>query len=235
MKEDKLAITTNLNMPQDFDVDSYNAVHKCLRSKITLNNDVWGYYAGGWNAIMYRFLTVDESDKKFTGSINKSGGTPVPCERYIQERELFSFFVNGLATIESFCFAIYAIGSLVEPSAFSMSTERKRRNINPENTVRKFKKRYPNEQVTKELQKLVESDEFECWKEIRNVLAHRLSPGREVSVNLSFGGGNFQKSVTWNKVISIDENTTKIRRQWLANTLNRLLLAAKNFVFMQFP
>jgi hypothetical protein len=222
-------------MPQDFDVDSYNAVHKCLQSKITPNKDVWGCYAGGWNAITYRFLTVDESDKKFTESINKAGGAPVPCERYIQERELFSFFVNGLATIESFCFAIYAIGVLVGPSKFSMSTQRKLSNITPKNTVRKFKKGYPNEQVTKELQKLVESDEFECWKDIRNVLAHRLAPSRLIKKNLSMGRRDSQLSTFWYNGIPLDANTTSLPRKWLVSTLNRLMLAAKNFVVKQFP
>ena len=170
--------TVGIVMPKDFEATAYESVHARINANQNTESDTWQQYAGAWNAVAYRFLSVTESDKMFTKSIKRYGDAPKQPERYYQERELFSFFVNGLATIESLCYGLFAIGSMLNPQEFPTNTAKDLRLISPERTAGQFAKAFQGEGITFALQHLIATQEFRDWKEIRNVLAHRTSPGR---------------------------------------------------------
>src|SRR4051812_46965066 len=93
--------TVGLEMPDDFPVDAYNAVHARVSPKREPRPAAWPEWASAWNAVAYRFQSCVEHAAAFTKSIRQHGDAPAPPTRYIQERELFNFFTNGLAAIES--------------------------------------------------------------------------------------------------------------------------------------
>lgn len=215
-------------MPKDFAVEPYCAIRSLINTKINSHPDSWTQFAGSWNAVAIRFLSCVEHDVKFTESIKKAGNSPPHPERYFQERELFGFFVTGLSTIESFCYGLYAIGSILKPLDFPFQKPKDMKNVTPEDTFERFKNKYKGEKITLALNQLIDSSEYKEWKEIRNILAHRIAPGRSFH-----HGGSHHGETLWIKGIQIDNNTTVSRRKWLAKTFSNILQEAKDFTDSQ--
>src|SRR4030095_3646238 len=227
-------ITTGLKMPSDFAIGTYNEIHQHLSKSSAVGSVTWPEYGSAWNSISYQFVTLDESDKSFTTSVKTHGSGPTQQERYIQERDLFSFFINGLAVLETFCYGMFAIGSFVDSSVFILSTALDKRRVTPDTTSAAFNSKFPNENITSDIASLISSNEFKFWKEIRNILAHRSNPGRDHKVTL--GSSTRVEPVTlWRIGIPIDITTTAERRKWLADNLNKLLELAHEFVKRNFP
>ena len=217
--------TTGLVMPKDFDVEPYEAIHLRVSASSKVYPDSWAQYAGAWNAVAYRFLSCADHDRTFTESIQRAGDAPAQPERYIQERELFGFFVTGLAAIESLCYGLFAIASMLDSQNFPIKTPSDMKSITPKKTAKQFKEAFPRESITTALNKIVTAQEFREWKEIRNILAHRVAPGRVIY--LSTKGSS--RAALWETGIQLDKNTTASRREWLARTMNALLREADGF------
>lgn len=222
---DRILSTIGLQMTDDFPIDSYKAVHERVCSNSNTESELWSEYAGAWNAIAYRFQALTDHGTAFSESIRRSGDGPPQPERYIQERELFAFFINGLATIESFCYGLFSIGSIVDSVAFPVATPKDLKLINVERTGVEFKKTFPGKGVTMALERLIDSNEYAKWKEIRNILAHRSAPGRIIYLS----SGSPAAAAQWKIGIPLDETTTKSRREWLAKTLGVLLQDTDDF------
>lgn len=97
----------------------------------------WAEYAGGWNAIAIRFTTAAKADDVFTASISQSTSPPLP-ERQVQEEAWFAFCVAGYSAIESFAYALFALGSMLQPTNFPTSPQTQLRKITPALTQKKF-------------------------------------------------------------------------------------------------
>jgi len=116
-------------MPLDFATGPYETIQQ--RISVDLGE---GYaeslqmFAGAWNAVRYRYLACVEHDQSFTSSIQQQ---LTPLERYHQERDLFGFFVSGLSTIESLCYGLYAVASIIEPAGFAIRTQQDLRGVTP--------------------------------------------------------------------------------------------------------
>ena len=223
-------VTTGYPFPPDFAVAEYEAIHQRVSAKSKPNMGAWEQYTGAWNGLAHRFRTCAESDEAFTASIRQAGDAPPPSERYIQERELFSFFVAGLSSVESLCFALFAIGAMLRPNDFPMGTPKELRAISPESTARTFGSLYPGDAFTSALQQLTRSQEFRDWKEIRNILAHRAAPGRIIFAGITSN----QQAAQWKVGISLDLNTTSSRRQWLSGQLTAVLRAVVSYIALEF-
>ena len=210
-----------LPAPLDFAVAPYEAIHGRVSSKKDSHPDPWTHCAGAWNAVAYRFISCAEHDEAFTASVGAHGNSPPQPQRYMQEKDLFGFFVTGFASLDSFCYGAYAFAAMVRPLDFNLADPRL---INRERTEDKFSTSFPTEALTRALAALKEDPDFKKWKDIRNILAHRTVPGRRFS-----RGGSEDGTALWHNGITIDQTTTSSRRQWLAGTLRDLLEAADAF------
>ena len=217
--------TVGLVMPGDFPVLPYEGIHRRVTAKKQAYPNAWAQYAGAWNAVAYRFLSCADHDKAFTESVRRFGDAPLQPERYAQERELFGFFVTGLATIESFCYGLYAIASMVDSRNFPLVTQKDMRSVNRESTTKRFKRTFPSDNITHVLDQTVSTQEFKDWKEIRNILAHRSAPPRHFFASTA----GKARAALWLNGIQIDENITASWRKWLATTMSVLLEATDDF------
>jgi hypothetical protein len=66
---------------------------------------------------------------------------------------------------------------------------------------------------------------------MRNILAHRASPGRNFAITI--GGGEERRSTKWGD-FRLHENFTRDRRRWLARSLSALMKAADSFTAAHF-
>ncbi|MGA3296449.1 MAG: hypothetical protein ABSD41_03255 [Candidatus Bathyarchaeia archaeon] len=218
-----------IEMPQDFPIKPYENVLKRLVDENDRHpTSFWSEFASAWNAIAYRFRSCAEHDGAFTESIGRAGNSPPSPERYVQERELFCFFVTGMSTIESFCYSLFAIGSMLDAQTFPLETAEGKRDVTPKMTIDKFGTAFPCEIITSILKRLNDSQEYWDWRTMRNILSHRSTPSRQF-----FRGGGHDGNAVWGGIL-IDENTTVSRRRWLANNLSDLLEATDTFTVGKF-
>lgn len=227
----RILTTVGISMPEDFPFEEYEAVHERMRNLRDRNENVWSLYASSWNAVAFRFCSCAEHDDNFTQSVIRFGSAPEPNERYIQERELFGFFVTAMSTIDCFSFGLYAIASMVKGSEFPTSTARELSSIDLCLCRKRFSYWFRNDAITHRLKEILHDKEYKRMYKLRNILAHRLAPSRlhHVSVSLSSIDLKNEDKAFWMNGIKIDPRLTRKRRQWLAGRLDILLKATKLF------
>jgi hypothetical protein len=123
--------TMGLPMPDDFDISSYESIASGLAPLHSTYTVAWPDYASGWVALGYRFRACAEYDESFVESFRQHGGSLPPLERHGQERDLFGFFVCGLSVVESFCYGLFAIASMLRSDRFPIQTDDEKRRIKP--------------------------------------------------------------------------------------------------------
>lgn len=235
-----------IDMPADFPTEAYDAVGDKIGFRVggnigaaNLAYAFWTEYAAGWNAVGYRFRTAADADTAFTASI---ASVPTHEEYRIQEEALYAFFVTGYFAIESFAYALFAIGAMLKPKEFPMCTEEDLSKINPKRTTKKFKSEFPGTSIHKAISNLLVDSKFVEWGKFRNVLAHRQAPRRESAIHLAenvvTGAASTPWKTTWgvspNLRLTLDDRTTADKRAWLARHLTELMEATKAFVTDEF-
>ena len=186
---------------------------------------------GAHNGVRFRLRACVEYSEEFVKCVRQVGGGPSMESRYRQERQLFGFFVSGIAALESFIFFIHFAAAHLKPSAFPIQEPSDLRAISPKTTAKAFGKEFPGDALTVALTKLVEDPQFNDWNGVRNVLAHRAAPGRVVygSMLPNSRGPAPDWKIDPAAPIKIDENLTPPRLQWLVSALADLVSAADPF------
>jgi len=216
---------SDFEVPFDFPLNPYITVYNKVTSRYVAS-DARTEFSAAWIALAYRFTAITELDNKFTQSIHRAGDAPVQPERFIQDQALFDFFVNGLAAIESLCYGSFALGNLLAPVGFPFTTEREKRSVTPEATRDAFIRTFPGS-LTNSLRVLCSSTEYDQWRSARNLLAHRIAPGRHTFAGVGSDAPN-PASIMMTLQIPLDLNTTSVRRSWLTTTVLALLTAVND-------
>lgn len=230
--------SVGLEMPDDFPVSPFNAVHAKLSPLRNHCPDAWPEWLGGWNAIAYRFKSCADDDARFTESIQRDGDGPGQPARYFQEKSLFDFFMAGLASIDSFSHALYAVGSILDPAAFPITTSKDLRKVSPEWTLKLFAKHehIASDAITTALEGILKDSDYEEMDDFRNVLAHRIAPRRQF--RLSAGSVSATDGASWQPVatkggmrsLRLDVTTTSSKRNWLAGALATVVGETERFI-----
>lgn len=223
--------TIGIDMPVDFPTAEHNSVHVQLaryRHSNPIDPIVWGEYAGGWNAVVIRFKTSADADVRFTASVTRYA-RPTSDQRQAQEEDLFTFFVAGFSSIESFGYACFAVCAMLEPTKFPMAPEDLQW-IDRKRVKDKLAAHFPESSVRSAWEALLSDPKFRQWRTFRNVLAHRAAPTRII-------GGAQDGATVWQIVGGVDLNaeTTKPNRRWLASSLTTCVQAMESFVKSNFP
>jgi hypothetical protein len=180
-----------------------------------------------WNAIPYRFLSLADDSDRYTAAIQ---GSDTSHQRYIQERHLFGFFTNGVSLFESFFYAMFAIGGLICPADFSLTTDADKRKITPSNTRKLYEIAFKGDGILSAFDSVLDDDKYQQWKDIRNILSHRMAPGRQVFMT----NAGKDTSSKWKPYdISLDDKLTTSRRAQAAAMLETLLKSAAVFSNMR--
>ena len=98
-----------------------------------------------WIAVAYRFITCTEHDTGFRRYMQDPDHNRPQVNHYMQERELFGFFVSGLASLECLSFSCYVLAAILDEKKFPI---RDQREITVGNTVQKYNKLYPSENLS---------------------------------------------------------------------------------------
>lgn len=232
-------MTVGLSMPPGFPAQAYEAVHQRVSEKAPNDPDLQEQWRGAWNGVAYRFLAASDASAVFTASVSTAGDAPEAPERYRQEAAIFAFFVNALSVLDSFGYAVHALGALAVPEAFSLATPDDRKNARLAAAAERYTTIAATASISSELGSVLSSSEFAEIRTARNVLAHRAAPGRDV--HLSAGGGPPPPPTAWRLRthdgvdIPLDSTTTDARLRWLSEALERLTRAADEFARARWP
>jgi hypothetical protein len=189
------------------------------------------FFHAAKSASIARLVALDRIIPEFE-RLSKEGRT---MQRMFEEDQLlFGFFTNALSAIESFCFGAYFVGTALRKSGFDPNPDLVF--VSPKKTLKCFRNFYFNSPFTKTLRRCMWSDEYGTISAIRNMLSHRLSPGRTIrpmvdihSWNLdlwhegdwSNAGGGVGKPLP-KKEFSIGSQTLTELRDWLDRQLEML-------------
>ncbi|HLN32470.1 MAG TPA: hypothetical protein VK395_32380 [Gemmataceae bacterium] len=116
--------TSGIMIADDFPVDLYHTIHFRVCLKRGNHSTATHEYSGSWNSVAYRFRACAEHGNAFIKSVRRAGESPRFAQRFVQERELFNFFVNGISSIETFYYSMFAIASMMSPPAFPLTSHR---------------------------------------------------------------------------------------------------------------
>ncbi len=213
-------------MPMDFPVAAYQAIHLKIAPHANANNLIYAQFAGGWNAITYRYCGMDECDGLFAESISKFGTAPPAEERYRQERDLFGFFSNGFSVFEAFFYSLFAAGAFLKPSAFPITTPQDQRRISASHTLAAYDAAFKGDPVVAALKLLTNAPAYVELRDIRNVLSHRSAPGRTIHVAM----GDEPAPDQWKlQNIVLNDKTTSTRRNDISCILVDAMESCRQF------
>jgi uncharacterized Zn finger protein (UPF0148 family) len=216
--------------PKDFDRSLHGEINARVATRKDDSPESWEQFKLAWRAFPIRFSWCDKYDKEFTESFKRAGGGPGRIERDTQERAVFAFFATGLSAIDTFCYSLYAIGSMVDPQEFPIAKKKHLRNITPNNTNKKYNNRFGADTISVLLQAVIDDSTYKEWRKIRNDLIHCSAPGRLIHLSV---GGPSKKDDLWQHInfeIPINADTTRSRRNWLADTLSSLQADSHHFI-----
>jgi hypothetical protein len=241
------------NIPPDFPMSDYQIVEAAVDRwlKATRHGDetplVWYEFVRAWQAAAHRFRMCAEHDQAFTEAIAVANCTHE--DLYIRDRALFLFFVTALSTIESICYAAFALASMLRPSDFPLGSNKDRARVSVETVRKAFGTFYPNRDITLTLGGLTADPTFRQISDARNIQAHRQLPQRTLSVSLTLSSdpaarmaGSVETQVSIDDrstphgmhTMVLDLQTTASRRRWLVDTTKRLVDGLAGFTRTEF-
>ena len=214
-----------------FPATPYESVQKRMGPYQPKHPDLYRHYAGGWNAVQFRSIGCETCIAEYTKLFAQHGAAPATPVRAAQENALYGFFSYAQSTIESWFFAVHALGAMQKPSEFPMVTDANLRNVKPGVVLQRFASTYPNAAITKAMQATLSDPTYEEWKTLRNVLQHRVAPGRHhylpsrlTPPDADWVGTN----------IILDQDTLSSRYPWLMSTVGALVRASEDFTTQRF-
>lgn len=207
-----------------------------MSSFITEFPNQWRSFGTSWNAIVWRFRTMIDSDEAFRESVNKSK-TPEPEERYIQERALFEFYASALTILENFCFSLFCVVSIKDNERFSIDARSLQR-VTPRYLLSIFRDNYPDTEIFRLLREFIEDSQYSKLKETRDYFLHRGAYSRATHMFLGVDKESATKvphnpkdiAEDWDFSIEIDTEMTQVKRDWVVNILSRLFDELDNYI-----
>jgi hypothetical protein len=211
-----------LAAPPDFPAELLERVHIAISDPDEARRQTpeWAEWAGACNGLLYRFLACAEHGDAVVDSLIKSTSPPQP-ERYEQEKLLFDFFAEGLSALECLYYGVYFIGALADPGGLAATVDK--RQVAPGHVTKCFEATYAGEALTGRLRAVLSTPEYSAWRDTRNVLSHRSSPGRDFRTGGSDAGTYWMGS-------ELSADVFGPRRAWLASSIDEILSALELFV-----
>lgn len=162
-----------LEMPKSFPLAEFETFVDTLRRVTDPYSDARKESNGALNLIGWRFRAFCEYKDSYLDSWHRIGANASFEELYLREKAFFGMFVCGVSTIESACYACYALAS--DPSLLNLSFDERirRHKSKPRNLLKKLDKVQPDHQLTRALQWGLGSAEWEVYRTYRNTMTHR--------------------------------------------------------------
>ena len=202
-----------------------------------------GLYLKALYALRLRYEVCEDNENIFRISYQKLQiHSHDPGELDVQNKALYAFFSNAYSFYESYCFMMFMLGSIIKRNDELFNIDE--RKITHSSTLKAFLKNFPNEDLTTNMNKILQSKNFRYIKRIRNILNHCINPHRRVLVGVDpRNGGKIIASTEYLDGIGLKESEPrKLHEKYLSTYLNaltsdrdQLLDAYMQFIEKYFP
>jgi len=170
--------TVDVEAPDGFPLDAYNAVYNGIPKKARRRKRLWVDFRDAWSAVAYRFLSLTYYADAFAESVRNDGIAPAQPMRAEQERFAFGCILNALSCLETAHYGLFAVGALVS-KGFPLRNEKDRGRVTMDRTAKKFAQVFPKkEPVTVALRRVKRARAVKRLQTVRNIIAHRANPPR---------------------------------------------------------
>ena len=183
----------------------------------------FGLFFDAWVAVPLRMGTA----MRYSDTYRVAGGADN------LEEVLFGFFTNAVATIDSFCFALYAMASMLQPMNFPAATDQERQRINGRSTELAFGKFFGATSIAKLLPHIRGSGEYRQLATIRNVLAHRASPVFYSRADDEAAGTIWMLRGHLGRDLEYSAESMEGHALWLDRAVSEMLVATTDFAETQ--
>jgi hypothetical protein len=222
--------TVGIEVPADFPETAYNDLAEKVAPLQPKYPEAYKRYAGGWNAVAFRFVSAEEYDTEFKKWVQT---TSSPTERYRQERSLFGFVMSAVAVLDSAAYALYAVAHMIVPAHFPLVDLHR---ITFASVAATFDKDFGSERIASVLRAMCDDSEMSQMREIRNVLAHRESTIRAYNSSSATATWDLQRHLLSSGLqkLEIDRTITSKTRNAMSVQLALLANAAVDFARVHF-
>lgn len=213
----------NLALPHDFPLASYLRTRDRVLAGRRMGERE-EEFVGAWLAVAHRYLELARSESALS-ELLRTDLDPTPS--FDLDREFFAFFTSGAAVLEGFCYGMFAVGALLRPDDFPLTTPTDRRNATLGATLRLYSQAFQNDAITRALFWWLNSREFGWWKEVAGILARRCVPGYDPSRP---NPGPRPTDTSWRlRGQPVYLGLAADKRAWLAGALAELMSEADHF------
>jgi hypothetical protein len=232
--------TAGLDLPAEFDAETYDALNARAAGLANPNaedarsKNVAQIFAAAWNGVAFRLRAAFAYDEEFRASIAQSV-SPLPPERFIQERAFFGCAVSALSAVECFFMASYAMGAAGRTPSFPIATSGGLKK-EPSRVAAAFLADYPLHAFSKIIKDVIDSQGLRDLKAVRNVLAHRGTlPRRHFQVSAvhrrsAIPANPQELGVDFDYASNLDDELTRKHCQFAVTTLNKLMKGLSQFI-----
>lgn len=214
--------SVGLDVPSDFPQAAYESVNKRAAAK---KSQHYSLFAGGWNAVAYRFVMANDANIAFAKAFAAGGRMPPAPERQVQEEALFTFFSASYAVIDSAFFALHGLLAIIGSSGIQVDDAAQRK-VGPKSVVQELNRLFPNTPSLPLLSAVLANPKLDDLQYLRNVLNHRAIPGRN-----AFMGGDKHGKAEWSLrgTVEIDASLTGDFRSYLGAATTDIVSAIEGF------
>lgn len=204
--------------------------------------DEYDQYRDAHQAIRLRYnACVDYEVEYRTSYLKRILYSHDQKELDIQNNALYGFYTSACSCIDSYCYMIFMLGSILKKEASIFQVPE--RAITTYLTRDAFIKCFINEEVTSTLIKILESNEYVELTSLRNILSHRVSPHRVTRLDISLPSGESKENYEYmdgiylknGETFHVNANTLEKELGWLTEQRDKLLNAYAHFLHAHFP
>ena len=172
-----LAVTVGIELPPNFPLADYNAIHQRVAPLQPRLPEPFKQYAGAWNAVAFRYRAATEAIDALRKALEASDSEG----RYAQELSLFGFFANAVAALDGLAYGLHAIGAMAAAASFPLDAKTLRA-ITVRSVAKAYVDGFRDERLGSTLTSMASDAVFVELAEIRNSLSHRSASNRKITL-----------------------------------------------------
>jgi hypothetical protein len=163
----------SMPLPKGMDAHVYDEVFENATALVNPNSasssqkSAWFVFVNAWNGLADRVVAANSYSDAFSASIQA-----LKAHRYDQDHALFGFSASALSSIECLCMGCYGVGAMISPKHFSMKNAESLIQ-SPLSVSKCYSKLDPTLRLSRELELISKSIEFQELSDLRNALSHR--------------------------------------------------------------
>lgn len=232
--------TVGFEPAADFPRIPYESAHDRLAPLAnSARTETWRQFGLAWNAVAYRHQACSEYDVAFRDLFDRLGSNAGGLDRYRQQRDLYGCVVNACSVVESFYYAAYAVGALLDATAFPIGTPRAQRAIDPGLTAKRYGLKCAGDMFTTVLQSVIADPAWAELNLLRNVLIHRAAPGKATHLTAGNAAAALPDQLRLSDFHMLDRDFDELLtwdcRDWVTRALRALCQGLDEFTARQFP